>query len=402
MTTLSPPDTPLDGETLDSIVDLTRDLVRIPSRAERDEREPILDHLLDWLEENDAPTGVLTDPTGRRVGVLVTVDSGRPGPAVALNACADTAGFGDESLWSHRPAGAEIADGWLYGRGAADSKVAVSMFAHLAVELLASPPPAGQMLVLIDVDEHSGRFGGAKAFQAIAPPLAGMMIGYPGNYGVVAGARGFWRATITTVGRLAHSGSTKGTPENAISKAARLVAALEAAPLPVADGTDFPFGPSLTVTSIQGGEGYSQVPDRCDVKVDIRLTPSFDAAQAAGLALRAHGSPPPGATILTDLIHMEESWPAYRLADDEPVAVALRRSASRHLGREVPAVVCGPSNIGNYMAAHGIPATCGFGVSYRNIHGTDEAFELASIEPVYLSYRDAVLDLLATAPHDKR
>lgn len=45
--------------------------------------------------------------------------------------------------------------------------------------------------------------------------------------------------------------------------------------------------------------------------------------------------------------------------------------------------VAGPSNIGNYLAALGTEATCGFGVIYRNLHGADEAIEMASIPLVY-------------------
>lgn len=392
MTALSPPDT-----LVSSIVDLTTELVRIPSRAERGELTDVLYFVVGWVEDHGLAFEVLTDGEGRDVALVVTVDSGRPGPVVVLNACLDTAGFGDEATWSHPPTGAEVEDGWLYGRGAADSKVAAAMFAHLAVELAAARPPAGKLLVLFDVDEHSGRFGGAKAFQASAPgPLVGVMIGYPGNYGVVAGARGFWRATLTTFGTAAHSGSTKGVPQNAISKAARLVAALEAIELPEVAGRDgFPFGPSLTVTALSGGEGYSQVPDRCEVKVDVRLTPAFGAEDAAKLVAGAvRRVDADRRTRRATAVEVHESWPAYRLPDDSPLANALRRGGERHFGRPVPATVCGPSNIGNFLAAHGVEATCGFGVTYRNIHGTDEGIELSSIRPVYDAYRDAVLELL--------
>jgi succinyl-diaminopimelate desuccinylase len=40
------------------------------------------------------------------------------------------------------------------------------------------------------------------------------------------------------------------------------------------------------VTGIAGGESFSTVPDRCDLDVDVRLTPDFDAAAARDL-LRA-------------------------------------------------------------------------------------------------------------------
>jgi succinyl-diaminopimelate desuccinylase len=391
VTALTPPDT-----LVSSIVHLTAELVRIPSRAERGELTDVLQFLVGWVEDHDLDFEVLADGGGRDVALVVTVDSGRPGPAVVLNACLDTAGFGDEEAWSHPPTGAEVEGGWLYGRGAADSKVAAAMFAHLAAELTASPPSAGKLVVLFDVDEHSGRFGGAKAFLASDPgPLVGVMIGYPGNYGVVSGARGFWRATLTTFGTAAHSGSTKGVPQNAISKAARLVAAIEDIELPPATG-DFPFGPSLTVTAVNGGEGYSQVADRCEVKVDVRLTPSFSGVDAATVVNGAlHVLEAKWPTRRVTAVDVQESWPPYRLPDDSPLAGALRRGGERHLDRLVPATVCGPSNIGNYLAAHDIEATCGFGVTYRNIHGTDEAIELASIEPIYRAYRDAVLELLA-------
>ena len=57
--------------------------------------------------------------------------------------------------------------------------------------------------------------------------------------------------------------------------------------------------------------------------------------------------------------------------------------------------VAGPSNIGNYLATLGIEATAGFGVNYRNLHGTDECIELATIPLVQATYHKAVSELLA-------
>jgi succinyl-diaminopimelate desuccinylase len=56
--------------------------------------------------------------------------------------------------------------------------------------------------------------------------------------------------------------------------------------------------------------------------------------------------------------------------------------------------VAGPSNIGNYLATLGIEATAGFGVGYRNLHGTDECIELATIPQVQATYHKAILELL--------
>jgi len=66
-------------------------------------------------------------------------------------------------------------------------------------------------------------------------------------------------------------------------------------------------------------------------------------------------------------------------------------------GVQASAKVAGPSNIGNYLAGLGIPATAGFGVEYRGLHGTDEQIALGSIPLVQAAYHHALLTLLSQA-----
>jgi succinyl-diaminopimelate desuccinylase len=61
--------------------------------------------------------------------------------------------------------------------------------------------------------------------------------------------------------------------------------------------------------------------------------------------------------------------------------------------------IAGPSNIGNFLAAKGIPATAGFGVRYRGLHAADESVELASIPQVAATYALAVSRLLDGSPN---
>jgi succinyl-diaminopimelate desuccinylase len=56
--------------------------------------------------------------------------------------------------------------------------------------------------------------------------------------------------------------------------------------------------------------------------------------------------------------------------------------------------VTGPSNVGNLLAQHGIPATCGFGVAYRNIHAPDECIDLTTLVPTHRVYEAALQELL--------
>ena len=63
---------------------------------------------------------------------------------------------GDESLWTHPPFGADIADGVLYGRGAVDMKGAVACAVAAALDHLADQggAPRGSVSFLITGDEE--------------------------------------------------------------------------------------------------------------------------------------------------------------------------------------------------------------------------------------------------------
>lgn len=382
-------------EQADSVVGLARDLVRLPSRGGIDDYEPVLHHVQTWLAEHGLAHRCLSGSDGGCVGLLVEVEGGRPGPWWTLDACLDTAPFGDEDAWSFSPTSGDVVDGWLLGRGAADSKLAASLFCHIAADVQREAAGlAGGLSVLLDVDEHTGAFGGARAFLAdtqVHRP-SGVMIGYPGFDELVVGGRGLWRAVVSVFAPAGHSGSRKQVV-NAISRAARLVQLLDAVPLPEADDR-FPLPGKLTVTSISGGSGWSVTPGRVDLNVDVRLTPALDGQAVAGLvrgvAARLDGElPPPAPTEVVEKV----CWPPFQLAvEDEPAAAMFRAAGA--LGVGITARTAGPSNIGNLLASHDVPATAGFGVPYEGLHGTDERAHLAELPLVHALYHRAVLDLL--------
>ncbi|MGY6022576.1 M20 family metallopeptidase [Streptomyces spinosirectus] len=377
------------------VVDLAQQLIRRPSRAGIDGYGPVLSVLENWLGARDLPFRRLHDGAGRPVALLVEVACARPGPWWALDACVDTAPYGDESAWTFAPDGGDVVDGWLRGRGAADSKLAAAMFCRVAAEVRdRADALRGGLAVLLDADEHTGGFGGARAYlgdpAAVRP--AGVMIGYPGPEEVVVGGRGLWRATIAVHAETGHSGARRTAP-GAVSRAARLVQILEEAELPGADG-EFPLPPKLTVTSCHGGEGFSTVPGRCELGIDIRTTPAFDARAAEALVRAATAEldrrlPTPRPTTITRVAQ----WPPFRLTEAEQPAAALLTAAAQE-GLAVGPKTAGPSNIGNLLASEGIPATAGFGVRHEGLHGLDERACLADLPVVHAVYRRAVLGLL--------
>jgi succinyl-diaminopimelate desuccinylase len=92
-------------------------------------------------------------------------------------------------------------------------------------------------------------------------------------------------------------------------------------------------------------------------------------------------------------VEVTTRWPPYALPDRSPLASALLNAAAR-AGLTPTTKIAGPSNIGNYLAGLGIPATAGFGVDYQGLHGTNERVRLDSIPVVQAAYHQALLTLL--------
>jgi succinyl-diaminopimelate desuccinylase len=77
---------------------------------------------------------------------------------------------------------------------------------------------------------------------------------------------------------------------------------------------------------------------------------------------------------------------------DQPAAALL--AGARAAGIDARSKIAGPSNIGNFLAGMGIPATAGFGLPYRGLHGTDECARLDALPSVQAAYHHAALSLL--------
>lgn len=386
---------------LNSLVDFTVDLVRIPSRGGIDSYAPVLELIQKWLGLHGIEADIISLPNGDPIAVIANIGRLGQGPSYLLNAPADTADFGDESAWSCDPRAGIVRDGWFFGRGSGDSKAGISIFCHIAAALKnTADQMKGSVTLVFDAEEHTGTFLGIRRFfesRANNREIRAAFIGYPGQDRIIIGCRGFHRATIRVHGEAAHSGSSRLRGVNAITRAVRLVEMLQRTELTASTSDRFPLPPQLTVTQISGGHGFSGVPDLCTVNVDIRLTPAFDAAQARKLLTEAvqHLDRETVCARATE-IETFEGFGAYALDPDSPLVSALRASAQRVLGHPVPTGIAGPSSIGNYLASLGIPATSGFGVVCRNLHAADECMAIDSILPAYQVYREALEELLGT------
>lgn len=203
--------------------------------------------------------------------VLGVLEGDGHGPGILFDAHFDTvhAVPGD---WSHDPWGADVVDGVLYGRGAVDSKgTHVAMLAALEQVVTSGQPRSGPIFFMSDSDGEDG-FRGATlmadlgvtprvgtVFSAEATSNTGIEIAYPGI--------STWK--VTAVGRTAHPTE----PENginAVTKMAKLVAAVDAGRLETPRGTSQWFEPRHTVQAIRTlpGGGWT-IPGRCDAVISV-------------------------------------------------------------------------------------------------------------------------------------
>jgi succinyl-diaminopimelate desuccinylase len=205
-----------------SLVDFTRDLVRIPSRVGVDSYGPVLHLIQEWLKLHGISSDMVCLPGGEPIAVSADVGNAAKGPNYLLNAPADTPDFGDESAWTCDPSAGIVRDGWLFGRGAADSKAGVSIFCHLGAALKAADDQfKGSVTLVFDAEEHTGTFLGFRRFfelRARNQDIRAAFIGYPGQDRIIVGCRGFHRATIRVHGEAAHSGSSRVRGVNAITR----------------------------------------------------------------------------------------------------------------------------------------------------------------------------------------
>jgi succinyl-diaminopimelate desuccinylase len=83
--------------------------------------------------------------------------------AFGFNGHTDVVPVGNPADWSCDPFGAEIRDGRIWGRGAADMKSGVAAFAAAAIDFVRATPPDGAVILTITGDEEGPSRDGTLA-----------------------------------------------------------------------------------------------------------------------------------------------------------------------------------------------------------------------------------------------
>jgi succinyl-diaminopimelate desuccinylase len=282
-------------ERADEICSLAADLISIPSENPPGDVTEVMDFAERYLRDAGHSVERMSPAPGRH-NLVATVDSGRPGPHVVLNAHLDVFPIGDESAWTRPPLARTIEGDTIYGRGACDMKGGAAAFIAV-LRLLDGVRDVlrGRVTLTLVCDEETFDQYGAIHLLDNRPDLIGdvLLSTEPSSLGVVRYAeKGLAWGECTFRGRGGHAAYPHAEP-TAIESAAAFICALPAMadrwpPIDEVFDNDAeararydaavqPGGAEaitrvvINAGVIRGGTSVNMLPDLCTVRVDLRV-----------------------------------------------------------------------------------------------------------------------------------
>jgi acetylornithine deacetylase/succinyl-diaminopimelate desuccinylase-like protein len=371
---------------------------------------------------------------------------GGGGPRLCYLGHVDTV-LADAAEWSHDPWSGDLADGFLWGRGALDMKSQVAAEVAAAASLARSGwrPSRGELLVVAVVDEETGGSLGAKWLTEHHPEKVrcemlineggGGCFEYAGRrlYGVCCAEKGVFRFTVTTDGVAGHA-SMPSMGENALLKMAPVLEKL-AARQPSYRLTDAPqaflrglgedpedpagsvqrlraadprlatmfepmLGVTFTPTRIRASEKVNVIPSRAELKIDCRVPPGLGEPEVREGIAEVLGEedgapwrieftervPGNGSPIHSQLMDTVSSWVAAQDPGAQIVPVVLPGfTDSRHFREAFPECVA----YGFFPHRHQpLVRTAPL------IHGADERIDVRDLALATELYRELAVRIL--------
>jgi succinyl-diaminopimelate desuccinylase len=209
---------------------------------------------------------------------------GSAAPHVCFAGHSDVVPVGLESDWTHPPFAAEVHDGILYGRGAADMKGGIACFLAAAAAHIAEAGPdfAGSISLLVTGDEEGPSINGTvKVLQWLEEQgerIDHCIVGEPTNPAQIGeaikiGRRGSFNGEITVIGKQGHV-AYQHLADNPITGLARVIDELLAEPL---DAGTADFMPSnLEFTNLEvGNPAVNVIPARAKARFNIRFNDAW-------------------------------------------------------------------------------------------------------------------------------
>ena len=304
----------------------------------------------------------------------------------------DVVPAGEEGSWSHPPFGGEIADGVLYGRGAADMKGAIACFAAAALDYVAAKGDdfEGSISLLITGDEEGIAVNGTRkvldwmAARGDRPDHA--LVGEPTNAtrlgeAIKIGRRGSLNGTLKVIGIQGHV----AYPHLALNPVKGLIAVLgRFYDAPLDFGSAHFSASNFEVTSIDvGNQATNVIPAQASARFNIRFNDRH-SAEALEARLRGQAVDALAKTGLSFELSFEPANHAF-LTEPGPLDALLSEAV-----RDVTGLTPALATEGGTSDARFIKDFCPvveFGLLTATIHKVDEQVALSDLALLTAIYR---------------
>jgi putative selenium metabolism hydrolase len=374
-------------------------LVRTPSPSTQ---EAAVGELIEAEMRRIGFDDVWTDRIGNVIGRIGTGE----GPRLLCDGHMDTVGIGERSAWRRDPFGAEIEDGVLYGRGAADMKSGLAAMIHGGKFLVDTGISLRGTLYVVGVVQEEPCEGLAVRVlieeEGLRPDW--VIIGEPTDLQIARGHRGRVELQVRVHGRSAH-GSAPERGENAIYHGAQVALELEKMMFSATEDGFLGRG-SLAVTEISSVAGSRNViPDLCALTVDRRLTlgesPEAVIEEIENALSRFRF---PAEVSVTEheavsytgyVCRQANVFPAWVTAEDDRLVQATIRAVEETLGFRPNIGKWVFSTDGTYTAGVAHIPTVGFGPAAEGYaHTVEEQVDLEQVCQASRVYAQLAIELL--------
>jgi succinyl-diaminopimelate desuccinylase len=357
------------------LVALTRDLVRIPSVVKPGDptmtEGAVAAFVERWLRKEGFEVEVQEVAPGRP-NVLGRVGERGAGPTLLLEGHTDVVTEGDARAWTYPPFAAEVVDGRIYGRGAADMKGGLAAALVAAAALKRSGVRLGGSLVVGALVDEEGDMLGATHLcgTATGRELTAAIICEPEQNELCLEQRGVVWARVLVRGRMAHGAMPEAgiNPVVGLAEVVRQGRALERRLRRLCARSRHVRPPTVTPTVVQSPvEGLPQsnvIPATGVATLDVRLTHGPDAGAIAAEIDRACRDAAAAAGVEIEWAPVNGYRLPTRVDRREPLVRAMEKAVRQATGRRpafggvpgstdgtvlrqrlgIPIVTCGPGN----------------------------------------------------------
>lgn len=349
----------------------------------------------------------LVEPAKNRTNVVARYRGTTGKPKVIMYSHYDTVAPGDPATWTYPALSGAIVDGYIWGRGANDDKVATCCLtmAFRAIRALGIKLKGDMLFTHVADEEKGGKFG----FKYLMDKGYGEGFDYyfsaHGGSGETVGiaANGCRRYNIVVYGKAAHTARVEDGV-NAVVKAAELVRRLQK----LADvvnkreyhlqGTDTIMKSRFSINKCVGYVSPNTVPDRCELIIDRRYTPSESWEQTEKEIKNVIDQYKAEDSKFNAEVSMDPTdWYELSIAPaDSEIVKSIQRVAEKIVGfKPKPAGGSHSSDHGFWSSKYHKPFA-GYGISGTISHASNERAKVEDVIKTTKVYALLMLDLLGT------